>query len=133
MAEPPHTLERPAGFEGVMMDVLQRFGVSFGMHGYDPALPEMGGVFMAMGRGIPSDLELPEVRQIDVAATVAHLLGIEPPLQSEGRPVAGILADEGAEPGADALRRDQPAQRAAREVAPAPELPAEGRFAEDEP
>ena len=39
---------------------------------------------------MPKDLELGEVRQIDVAATVTRLLGIEPPLQSEGRPIPGI-------------------------------------------
>lgn len=92
MADPPYTLDRPPGYEGVLMTVLQAFGASFGMHGYDPQLPEMGGVFMAMGRGISADLQLGEVRQIDVAATVAHLLDIDPPLQSEGRPIPGIGA-----------------------------------------
>jgi len=92
MADPPYTLSRPAGFEGRLMSAMQMLGRSFGTHGYDPALPDMGGVFMAMGRGIPMDLALGEVRQIDVAATVAQLLGIEPPLQSEGRPIAGIGA-----------------------------------------
>ncbi len=90
IAEAPYTLSRPAGLEGRLMTVLQSFGRSFGMHGYDPELPDMGGVFMAMGRGVPAGLELGEVRQIDVAATVAVLLGIEPPLQSEGRPIRGL-------------------------------------------
>jgi predicted AlkP superfamily pyrophosphatase or phosphodiesterase len=92
MADPPYTLDRPPGYEGVLMTVLQAFGASFGMHGYDPELPEMGGVFLAMGRGIPADLALGEVRQIDVAATVARLLGIDPPLHSEGRAIPGIGA-----------------------------------------
>jgi len=90
MADPPYTLSRPAGFEGRLMTAMQALGSSFGTHGYDPALPDMGGVFMAMGRGIPADLALAEVRQIDVAATVALLLGIQPPLQSEGQPIRGI-------------------------------------------
>jgi arylsulfatase A-like enzyme len=93
VAEPPYTLDRPAGVEGQLMAALQFVGMRrFGMHGYDPTLPEMGGVFMAMGRGVPDNLALDEVRQIDVAATVAQLLGIEPPLQSEGRPIPGIGA-----------------------------------------
>jgi predicted AlkP superfamily pyrophosphatase or phosphodiesterase len=92
IAEPPYTLDRPPGFEGQLMAVLQFFGMRFGMHGYDPALPEMGGAFLAMGRGVPEGLALDEVRQIDVAATVAALLGIEPPLHSEGRPIPGIGA-----------------------------------------
>jgi len=90
MADPPYTLDRPPGYEGALMAVLQAFGVSFGMHGYDPNLPEMGGVFMGMGRGVAPGLVLGEVRQIDVAATVARLLGIDPPLQSEGVPIPGI-------------------------------------------
>jgi len=92
MVDPPFTLSRPAGFEGRLMTAMQRLGRSFGSHGYDPALPDMGGVFMAMGRGVPAGLQVEEVRQIDVAATVARLLDIEPPAQSEGRPVAGIGA-----------------------------------------
>jgi predicted AlkP superfamily pyrophosphatase or phosphodiesterase len=90
MADPPYTLSRPAGFEGRLMTAMQALGSSFGTHGYDPALPDMGAVFMAMGRGIPAGLTLGEVRQIDVAATVARLLGIEPPLQSEGLPIPGM-------------------------------------------
>ena len=50
----------------------------------------MGGIFLATGRGVPDDLVLPEVHQIDVAATVARLLGIDPPRHSEGRAVPGI-------------------------------------------
>jgi arylsulfatase A-like enzyme len=93
IAEPPYTLSRPAGMEGRLMTALQYLGRSFGIHGYDPQLPDMGGVFMAMGRGVPADLELGEVRQIDVAATVATLLGIAPPAQAEGRPIPGIGAE----------------------------------------
>lgn len=77
--EPPFSFTRPPGWQGVI-----------GMHGYDPSLVEMGASFLALGRGVPSDLEIANVHQIDVAATVAHLLGIDPPLQSEGLPVPGI-------------------------------------------
>jgi predicted AlkP superfamily pyrophosphatase or phosphodiesterase len=92
MVDPPYTLSRPAGFEGRLMTAMQRLGRGFGSHGYDPALPDMGGVFMALGRGVSAGWQVPEVHQIDVAATVARLLDIEPPAQSEGRPVAGIGA-----------------------------------------
>ena len=77
--EPPFSFTRRPGQKGVI-----------GMHGYDPSIVEMGASFLALGRGVPSDLEIATVRQIDVAATVAHLLGIDPPLQSEGRLVPGI-------------------------------------------
>jgi predicted AlkP superfamily pyrophosphatase or phosphodiesterase len=62
-------------------------GKRIGAHGYDPALPEMGAIFYALGRGVPRGAELGEVRAIDVAPTVAALLGISPPEQSEGRPL----------------------------------------------
>jgi hypothetical protein len=66
---------------------LDYLGWGFGSHGYDPDLPDMGGVFMAMGRGVDPDLVLGEVRQIDLAATVSGLLGIAPPADSEGVPI----------------------------------------------
>ena len=53
----------------------------------------MGGVLLAMGRGVPAGSRLPAVRMIDVAPTVARLLGIEPPLQAEGVPIEGLFAD----------------------------------------
>ncbi|MDH3641621.1 MAG: hypothetical protein OES38_05965, partial [Gammaproteobacteria bacterium] len=88
--EPPRTFSRPAGFEGVLMAVLSAFGWQFGSHGYHPDRADMGGVFLAMGRGVPSGLTIHAVHQVDVAATVARLLGISPPRHSEGRPVPGI-------------------------------------------
>ncbi len=89
---PPYVLQRPQGLEGYFVGMLYALGWSFGGHGYDPALPDMGGVFMAMGRGIAPGLEIAQAHQIDVAPTVARLLDIEPPLQSEGRLIPGIGA-----------------------------------------
>jgi len=63
-----------------------------GMHGYLPGHPDMGAIFYALGRGVPRGRALGEVRTVDVAATVTRLLGIEPPLQSEGSPVPGFGA-----------------------------------------
>ncbi len=60
-------------------------GKGSGAHGFDPALPDMGAIFYALGRGVPRGAELGEVRAIDVAPTIAALLGIQPPEQSEGR------------------------------------------------
>jgi arylsulfatase A-like enzyme len=90
VTEPPYTFARPAGAEGILMGALSRLGVTFGGHGYDPQQPDMGGIFFALGRGVPRGLVLPEVHQVDVAATVARLLGIHPPGNSEGRAVPGI-------------------------------------------
>jgi predicted AlkP superfamily pyrophosphatase or phosphodiesterase len=94
MAEPPFTLDRPAGIEGQMMVAAQALGRDFGMHGYDPTLPDMGGAFLALGRGATPGGRLGLVRQIDVAATVAALLGMDPPLHSEGGAIDGIAADQ---------------------------------------
>jgi len=59
-----------------------------GMHGYDvESVPEMAGVFLAVGRGVEPGRSLGDVRSLDVAATLASLLGIDPPQQSEGRAV----------------------------------------------
>jgi len=84
---PPYTF---SGAESWLRSIAIFFGKEYGMHGYDPTLPDMGGVFFAMGRGVPPDLELDDVRQIDVAATAAALLGVEPPAQSEGSSVLTV-------------------------------------------
>lgn len=79
IVQPPYTFSGPA--------LGRLLGRESGSHGYDPALPDMGGVFYALGRGVGKDLQLGEVRQIDLAATVSRLLGIDPPLHSEGVPI----------------------------------------------
>ncbi|MGE0625058.1 MAG: alkaline phosphatase family protein [Pseudomonadales bacterium] len=81
---PPYAF---SGAESMLRRIAIFLGKEYGMHGYDPTLPDMGGVFFAMGRGVPPDLRLDDVRQIDIAATAAALLGVEPPAQSEGRPI----------------------------------------------
>ncbi len=77
-------------------------GVSFaatsalrGSGGYLPGRPESGRSemapgFVAWGRGVRAGVRIPWMRQVDVAPTVARLLGVELP-QAEGRPVVGIL------------------------------------------
>lgn len=93
--EPPYSFTRPRGLAGNVAPVLARMGWSLGGHGYDPQLPDMGGVFMAIGRGVEPGTELTAVRQVDVAPTIARLLAIDPPLQAEGQPIAGIGAAQG--------------------------------------
>ncbi len=90
VTDPPYTLSRPRGLAGYLGRLYFAFGGGFGSHGYAPDHPDMAGVFLAMGRGVPTDLVVPEVHQVDLAPTVARLLGIEPPRQSEGRPVRGL-------------------------------------------
>jgi hypothetical protein len=73
-----------------------------GAHGFDPALPEMGAMLLAMGRGVPAHARIGAVPMIDVAPTVTALLGITPSLQSEGTAIAAIrppVAAKTTEPG----------------------------------
>jgi predicted AlkP superfamily pyrophosphatase or phosphodiesterase len=71
-AEPPYTLAGPLVGEA-------------GMHGYAPELPDMEGILLAIGRGVRAGARPGTVRMIDVAPTVALLLGIDPPRDAEGR------------------------------------------------
>lgn len=87
---PPRTFTMPG-----LAAAGKLLGWERGMHGFHPSLPDMGGVFYAMGRGIPSGVRIDEARAIDVAPTAAALLGIDPPLQAEGRPIRfGAEAEE---------------------------------------
>jgi predicted AlkP superfamily pyrophosphatase or phosphodiesterase len=60
-------------------------GVQQGMHGLSPHHPDMATIFLAQGRGIKKGSSLPEVKMIDVAATISFLLNMEAPLQSTGK------------------------------------------------
>jgi predicted AlkP superfamily pyrophosphatase or phosphodiesterase len=84
---PPYFFSRSSAVESALANAALLMGREFGMHGYDPNLADMAGIFLAMGRGVPTDRPLEEVHQIDVAATVAGLLNIEPPKDSEGAPI----------------------------------------------
>ena len=90
IADPPAAVGR-----GGMRQTLANWwnwlkgGVLRGAHGYDPSTPDMGAIFFALGRGVPAGEKLGDVRTIDVAPTVAALLGIQPPEQSEGRALFG--------------------------------------------
>lgn len=50
--------------------------VSGGAHGYDPALPSMGAVFVAAGPGLARGVRVPPFRNIHVYPLMAHLLGL---------------------------------------------------------
>ena len=61
-------------------------------HGYDPAIPEMHGVFYAWGAGVVRGKEIPQLDIIDVHPTVMHLLGLEPGKPVDGKVVTEMLA-----------------------------------------
>ncbi len=89
LADPPLALLPPRDLSARFGGLARLFGRALGAHGYDPArVPEMHGIFVALGRGVPPGVRLPRVRSIDVAPTVAKLLGIEAPASSEGSPIS---------------------------------------------
>jgi predicted AlkP superfamily pyrophosphatase or phosphodiesterase len=65
---------------------------SFGSHGYLASDPDLGALFIASGRGIRPGVTLDSVRTIDLAPTMARLLGVALK-DPEGRALAEILAE----------------------------------------
>lgn len=69
-----------------------------GMHGHLPSMPEMATGFIASGPGLRSGLQIPVIRQLDVAPTLAQLVGVRLD-QAAGHAVAGIFVSPDAGPG----------------------------------
>jgi len=91
LTDPPRVFVRPWSQGAGLLRISRLFGTAVGAHGYDPgAHPEMGGIFLAVGRGVGTAAKVPAVRAIDVAPTISRLLGIDPPTQAEGSPIPGI-------------------------------------------
>lgn len=65
-----------------------------GTHGYSSADPELDGIFVAAGAGIKAGVKLDRIRNLDVAPTIAHLLGVPLP-DVEGRVLETILSGSG--------------------------------------
>ncbi|MYF50453.1 MAG: alkaline phosphatase family protein [Gammaproteobacteria bacterium] len=84
---PPFVLSPPSN---PLCALMPSRCLSPGGHGYRPDHPDMGGILLALGRGVEAGARLPPAHQTDIAATVARLLGMAPPAQSEGTPIAGI-------------------------------------------
>ena len=61
-----------------------------GTHGYFNGDPELDGIFIASGRGIKSGVLLERMANLDVAPTMAKLMGIEMP-GTDGRVLTEIL------------------------------------------
>jgi predicted AlkP superfamily pyrophosphatase or phosphodiesterase len=61
-----------------------------GTHGHLASDPDMDGIFIAHGRRIRPGSSLPRIANLDVAPTIAHLLGLEIP-NAEGRVLSEIL------------------------------------------
>ncbi|MEQ1754751.1 MAG: ectonucleotide pyrophosphatase/phosphodiesterase [Micropepsaceae bacterium] len=61
-------------------------------HGYDPAIPEMHGVFYAWGAGIAKGHEIPSLDIIDVHPTAMSLMELQPGKPADGKIVTEMLA-----------------------------------------
>jgi len=73
-------------------------GALKGMHGYRPEMPGMATGFLAAGPGVRRGVEVPLLRQLDVAPTVAALLGV-PFDHAVGLAIPGVLESRDAGPG----------------------------------
>jgi predicted AlkP superfamily pyrophosphatase or phosphodiesterase len=61
-----------------------------GTHGYINTDPEMHAIFMAWGVGIPKGIRLESISNLDVAPTIAALLGLDMK-QVGGHPIPEII------------------------------------------
>ena len=64
-----------------------------GAHGYVNTDPELDAIFIASGKGIRPGVTLDRVRNMDVAPTIAALLGVRMPNDIQGKTILGILSD----------------------------------------
>lgn len=92
LIDPPRAFGKTPLWQGAYLfwRRLSDSDAKLGTHGYDPSRADMGTIFYAMGRGVTPGHREREVRSIDVAPTVAGLLGIDPPSSSEGAPIVGV-------------------------------------------
>jgi predicted AlkP superfamily pyrophosphatase or phosphodiesterase len=63
---------------------------SLGAHGYVSTDADLGAIFIAAGAGIKAGVRLKAIENLDVAPTIARLLGLE--LSADGRVLEEILA-----------------------------------------
>jgi predicted AlkP superfamily pyrophosphatase or phosphodiesterase len=84
--EPAEGYTTAAGATGEFLIASARHGD----HGYLPDSPAMHTGLIAAGAGVQKGLAVPLARQIDIAPTIARLLGLEMPL-AEGVAMVGIL------------------------------------------
>ena len=63
-----------------------------GTHGYLPDQDDMRAMGIVSGPGIKPGTKLGKIRSIDIAPTIARILGIELPT-AEGKPLAGVVSE----------------------------------------
>jgi predicted AlkP superfamily pyrophosphatase or phosphodiesterase len=65
----------------------------YGAHGHDSDLQSMSATFLAAGPRIRNHETIRRVRNIDVAPTIMHLLGVKPAPTVDGRVLEEVLSD----------------------------------------
>ena len=78
IAEPGYLIETREEF-------LHRTRPLLGEHGYDPATPEMGALFVANGPTFKRGVEIESFDNVDLYSLMARILGVEP-LSNDGNP-----------------------------------------------
>lgn len=70
----------------------QRFPA--GMHGWDPALPSMQGIFLMQGPRVPKGHRIGPIENIDIYPYMTEVLGLRPAARIDGRPgrLAGAIS-----------------------------------------
>jgi arylsulfatase A-like enzyme len=63
-----------------------------GVHGLNPERAALQAGFVVAGPGVAAGVSLGPIRQIDVAPTLAALLGLDPPAQATGTVLTKSLA-----------------------------------------
>jgi predicted AlkP superfamily pyrophosphatase or phosphodiesterase len=63
----------------------------WGAHGWDPALPSMQAIFIAMGPGIRAGATIPTVRNVDLYPLMTAWLGLRAPAGIDGRAIDNLV------------------------------------------
>ncbi|HEV3026590.1 MAG TPA: alkaline phosphatase family protein, partial [Planctomycetota bacterium] len=87
VAKPTYGFAGPAEGDPVV-DVAE--GMTIGLHGYLADDPDMNAIFIAWGRGIRKGVRIESLKNVDVAPTVAALLGLKL-AGVDGKAVSAIL------------------------------------------
>ncbi len=82
---------------GPVVETIETQGEAF-----DPAAPSAAGSLVLTGRGVAGGRSLGDVAMVDVAPTLARLLGLRAPRQAQGTPIPHVLTEPGPGTGTEA-------------------------------
>jgi predicted AlkP superfamily pyrophosphatase or phosphodiesterase len=86
-AQPTYAFQASAAGDNVVQDS----GTYLGTHGYANTDPQLDGVFLAWGHGIKPGTVIERMANLDIAPTMARLLGVKLGVQPDGRVLEEIL------------------------------------------